>query len=866
MKKNFFKKLSFVLALAMIVSVLAPAAGVFAKAAPKLNAKTVYLQLDVANKNEFDFNIANKQKGWKYLWSSASENVADVNAKNGVVTAAGVGSTKVSVVITDKDGEEVDELTATVYVRDNIKDLTITNKPAEDKVAVSVENDFNRSYTTVAGSTKKTSGVTRWSVADKDGKVTTSATINASNGKFVASAAGTYTVTARAFQSNAKYTSWLSDNAKYASYVTATATCTVTVATSMVSAKQTTLKKLDVAFDSAMVKADVEKNLAVSYMAGTTKVKELVKGISMSTDNKTATVELYVDMQKGATYVVDYTGMKAAQFVSATTKPEDVVEMAILTTTAEIGKKKTIDIALYNKDKVNIAGDANLLARVTFDKKDNNVVTVDGKDLYMYKVGDTVNVTYIYHTYNWVDGKELGNFTATQLITCVEQSKDVAGTINAYTVASSVPANFKDVKHTAFKGTSPSLYVELKGKDTNGNDKYTNNKPGNTAGTWKYTTSDKNIVAVNETSGMLYAVAEGTAVIVVYLNDVNVGACEVQVTGAQKAAIASLDSNSVTVSKAVSETVPVALKVVDQLNNKYTNFTAVIKPNNETTDSKNLIGGLSSATATAGVSLTGYGVAAGTYYYTVTVTDSSDGNVKLSVPLSVTVQDPGTATVSYYRVEPVKNIYDLKDDSTISVAVYGYTAGGVKKEKVANPAADLAGLEVKNGDGKPATINWVGNTGTINLKSAASLKAVSGSSINVIDFQATGVYTIKATSVSGSTMGISPAQFELKNTRDAVKVTRNKAIAEDGKTTVLAAINDCYDFAIGDKNYDVLYYAAATGDNYGVKYSASGKDNKDIYIDYLYIYEEVLDSNNVATGNFYAHKVDMHNECITLGK
>jgi hypothetical protein len=855
MKKNFFKKLSFVLALAMIVSVLAPATGVFAKAAPKLNAKTKYLHLDVAKKNEFDFNIANKQSGWKYVWSSANEDVAEVNAKNGLVTATGVGKTKISVVISDKSGEEIDELTATVVVRDNIKDLTITNTPADNKLAVGVENDFNRSFTTVSGSTKKTSGITRWTV-DKEG-----ATIVADNGKFVATEAGKYTITARSFQSKAKYTSWLSDNEKYANYVTATATYEVTVEKSMVKAVQTTLKKFDVVFDSAVEKADVEKNLVVSYMAGTTKVKELIKGISMSSDNKTATVELYVDMQKGATYVVDYTGMKSVQFVSATTKPEDVVEMAILTTTAEIGKKKTIDIALYNKDKVDISGDANLMARVTFDKKDNNLVTVDGRDLYMYKVGETVNVTYIYHTYNWVDGKEVGNLTATGLITCVDQSKADVGTLNAYTVSATVPANFKDVKHTTFKGTTTNLYVELKGKDASGNDMYTNNKPGNTAGTWKYTTSDKNILAVGETTGTLYAVAEGTAVIVVYLNDKQVAACEVTVTGAQQAAFAALDTTSIVVSKTVNETVKVGLKVEDQLKNKYTNFTAEIKPNNDTTDARTLIGG-ASANATNGVTLYPYGVPSGTYYYTVTVTDGSNGSVKLSAPLSVTVQDPGTAEVTYYRVEPTKSIYDLKDDATIELAVYGYTAGGVKKEKVLNPAADLAGLEIKNSDGKNATVTWSGATGTINLKSAPSAKAVSGATINVIDFQATGTYTIKATSVSGSTAPVSISSFEVKNGREVVKVSANKKVAADGKNTVLAAINDCYDFAIGDKNYDVLYLAAATGDNYGVKYTQNGND---IYIEYLYIYEpEVV--NGAETGNFFAHKVDMKNEFITLGK
>lgn len=857
MKKNFFKKLSFVLALAMIVTALAPAAGAFAATkAPKLNAKEKTLFLSVDGKDEFDFNISNKKDGWKYLWTSANENVVTVNKKNGVVVATGAGKAKVSVVITDKKGEEIDELTATVLVRDNIKELTITNLPKDNKVAVGVAHDFNRSYKTVAGLTKGSQAITRWTVSPSE-----KATISDA-GVFTATEAGEYTITANAFQSKAKYTSWLADSTKYASYVTATATYKVTVEASMVSASQLSLKKFDVVFNTAMTKADVEKNLTVSYMAGTAKLKELVKGISMSTDGKTATVEMYVDFTKGSTYVVDYTGMTAVQFVAATTKPEDVVDIAILTTTAEIGKKKTVEVALYNKDKVNLAGDANLSARVVLEKKDNNTVTLDGKDLYMYKVGDTVNLTATYHTYNWVDGKEVGNLTAAGIVTCVEQSKANVGTLNAYTVAASVPSNFKDPKHTMFKQSSPSLYVELKGVDANGDELLTNNKPGNTAGTWKYVSSNSNVLLVDPTSGAVYGVTEGTAVVVVYLNDVNVAACEITVTGARKAAIATLDTNSINLSKTINQNSTVGLKVKDQLGDDYANFTATVKSNNETTASKALINKTTSAdpSATAGVVLNAFNVEAGTYFYSVTIVDGVDSNNKFTVQLTVTVQDPGSADVAYYRVEPTKSIYDLKDDSSISLAVYGYTAGGTKKVLVANPSTDLSGLSIAKSDGTAATVAWSGSTGTINLASAAAPYAVSGTSVNVVALQATGTYTIKATSVSGATVNVSPVVFEIKNTRDAVKVTQNKLYAADGKTSVLDAINDCFDFSIGDGSYEVLYYGLTGSTNYGVAYTKLQNGNQ-IAIDYLYIYEPIT-----GTNNFYAHKVDMNDVVITLGK
>ncbi|HHT57528.1 hypothetical protein, partial [Herbinix luporum] len=195
MKTKFFKKLSFVLVVAMVLSVFYPAAGAFAAAKkPTLNSTNKYLHLDVEGKNKFNFNINNKKSGWKYYWESANEDVAVVNSKNGVTTATGVGKTKVTVTITDKNKEVVTKLYATVTVRDNIKTVKITNIPEGNKLAVGQENDFNRSFVTVSGSTKKTSAITRWTV-DSD-----KATIN-DKGVFVANEAGEYTITARSFQS-----------------------------------------------------------------------------------------------------------------------------------------------------------------------------------------------------------------------------------------------------------------------------------------------------------------------------------------------------------------------------------------------------------------------------------------------------------------------------------------------------------------------------------------------------------------------------------------------------------------------------------------------------------------------------------------
>ncbi len=857
MKKNFFKKLSFVLALAMIVTALAPAAGAFAAKAPKLNASTKYLYLGVDGKDEFDFNISNKVSGWKYLWTSANEDVVSVNKKNGVVTAEAAGTTKVSVVITDKKGEEVDELTATVTVRDNIKTLTITNLPKDGKVGVGVAHDFNRSYVTVANKTKGSKAITRWSVDPKD-----SATITDS-GVFTATKAGEYTITARAFQSKAKYTSWLTDATKYASYVTAEATYKVTVAASMVSAKQVNLKKFDLTFDTAMTKEDITKNLVVYYVLGGTKVKESVKGISMSADNKVATVEMNYDFTKGTTYVVEYPNMKSVEFVSATTKVEDVVDMAIKTTTAQLSKETKLDIALLNKDGVNIANDE-LLARVTYEKSDNNYAYLDGRNLTMYKLGEVVKVTATFHTYNYKDGKELGNATATGDVTCVEVSKDVAGSVYAWTIkdAGSAPTNFTTTKTQTFKGANQKLFVLLKGVDADGDDMYTSNfaytgSPSATWGplAWKYTSSNESVLLVDG-SGNIYGVKEGTATVVVSYNDVQVAACEITVAGARKAAMATLSTNSLVLSNEFSDPTTVTFEVKDQFGDDYKvggvyHATAEINPN---------------ATYANGPSYSGLvfdaaGAAAGTYSYTVKVKDNADSNISIPLNITVSVQDPGTnLTVTSYRIESDKASYDLKSGTTVStaevgLAVYAYNSAGVKVDKLT--IAELEGLgstvSVRRAGSSTGSSIIVGDK--IDLVTT-EVKTVSGNTRTIVKNDKVGSWLVTATNTTAG-KAVTAAGFEVKNTQAKVSVA-TKGLTTDkfatlDENTLAGVINECLTFTVGDKTLRAeTAFLGETVTNYYIV-------DKRVTLKKIKLYEEIG-----STNIFIEHEVDLGNMVISV--
>jgi hypothetical protein len=599
----------------------------------------------------------------------------------------------------------------------------------------------------------------------------------------------------------------------------------------MVSAKQTTLKKFDLSFDSAMTKDDVTKNLVVYYVLGGTKVKESVKGVSMSADNKVATVEMNYEFTKGTTYVVEYPNMKSVEFVSATAKVEDVVDMAIKTTTAQEGKETKLDIALLNKDGVNIAND-DLLGRITTEKSDNNYAyLVTPLKLQMYKLGESVKITSTFHTYNWKDGKEIGNVSATAQVTCVEVAKDVAGSIYAWTLKSSAPTNFTTPKTQIFKGdTATNLYVVLKGKDANGDDLYTSNftytgSPSTTPGTlgWKFTSSNPDVLFASNSGslGSVYGVKEGTATVVVSYNDVQVGACEITVAGTRKAAMASLSTQTLTLSNAINEALSVSYEVKDQFGEKYLNgsddykVTAVANPNSTYTNGPDITYSTVNDTISFNARINPLNpVSAGTYNYTVKLTDDLDDKNVISLSFSVVVKAPTNTNISYYKIEADKPSYDVKSETTMSTAyvqlsAYAYNTEGIKISKLAN-VSDLEALNSNVQVKMAGTVTEeaiIGATDRINL---VTTKSVSGK-VGVISTLDTGAWLITGTTTNTpgnpatDKKAVYAAGFEVKNSQaKAVYSVKNTYTDKyDTFANLADVINECVSFAAGDTKLTV---------------------------------------------------------------
>lgn len=784
MKTKFFKKLSFVLVVAMVLSVFYPAAGAFAAAKkPTLNSTNKYLHLDVEGKNKYNFNINNKQSGWKYYWESANEDVAVVNSKNGVTTATGVGKTEVTVTITDKNKEVVTKLSAKVTVRDNIKTVKITNIPEGNKLAVGQENDFNRSFVTVSGSTKKTSAITRWTV-DSD-----KATIN-DKGVFVANEAGEYTITARSFQSKAKYEDWKKDADTYAKYVLAEDTVKITVAPSIVEVKQVDLSKFKVEFDSPMKEDDVKENLSVALLLGTVESKQYVKSISVDEkDPKVVTVEMYGDFSKGATYVVNYPGMEKETFKAATTNYADVVSMTIDTKTVVAGEEKEIEFTLYNADGVDITDgkDAEfggeLKDRVSFTTDSTGAYVYDNK-ISIFEVGTVAEVKGTYNTYVYDDnGKEVGTVLAVAQIAGTKAATVPAGALTKWTISAEDP-NWDKLNSRVAIGTNPKIYAEV--KDTNGKEIKSNDE-GVTG--FKFESTDDNKLII--TDNTLHPIAEGSVVVIVKYGDTIVGYANVSVVPESKAVAFSLSEYKFTLStKAAAQD---SKEITVTLKDQYGENARITKSDIKALDTANSVSDYINAVID-GKKITFTVKADAVAGQAVFEVNYNDLKKTVTVVLAEPNDDGDEAKIRY-RLDVNKSVdlavTEADDlDRTLDIKLIGYAPNGIRT------TADIA--DDVNVD--------IAVTGPEDLDNGQSFYSYEGAAIKKIK---TGTYKVVA---KVNDKVVDTQYFSVTDTQKAAVLTKVKE-AYYTKTNLEDIAAECFEIKVDGNDHDGVEEVVVTGPN-----------------------------------------------------
>jgi hypothetical protein len=124
MMKSFFKKLAFVMALAMVVSLVAPAGSAFAAESgiALQGTKEVVTTYEVTEGYTKDFCFLGAPKDWKstYKWTSSDEKVATVD-KAGVVTAESVGTATITITAgADASYVETVEITVVAEVEEMV--------------------------------------------------------------------------------------------------------------------------------------------------------------------------------------------------------------------------------------------------------------------------------------------------------------------------------------------------------------------------------------------------------------------------------------------------------------------------------------------------------------------------------------------------------------------------------------------------------------------------------------------------------------------------------------------------------------------------------------------------------------------------
>jgi hypothetical protein len=811
MKKNFFKKLSFVMALAMTASVIAPAAGAFAAADPAISkTATRYLYLGT-DKDEYDFNVANKVKGSTYTWSSDNEAVATVDAK-GITTAVATGTANISVAIETKDGASFSS-SVVVKVRDNIKELAIANPVAEGStIAVGATYDFNRSYTTVSGLTKGTTSKTMWAVTDADGKATTAATIDAA-GVFTATAAGTYTVTARAFQSAAKYTEWTTSAAD--ALVLASATTTVTVAPSIVKVAQASTTTFQVTFDTDMSKSDLSTTTATLYKVVAGKNvntgTEKLKSVAFDTTGKIATITLYTDFTQETAYSFVY-GKLTGNFTTSKIDIDNVASIAfndfsVDCTNGSGSADMLANIIAYDVNGVQIYTGTQINAisasYLTFTYGgENNKGAVSGTNAYLYAVGNTAKITVKFEKVVYDSTtKTYKTLSFTDDATATGTKTDSSITTSSLQFAAPLTTDTTAAASLTYSATGVTVAIGDNNKIAT---KYTKNNAltttlyttDTTVFTYKTTDSDKLVISGN----VMYPVAAGKVTVIVYSGTTAVGAFDVTVLAARSFAAATIDNATLSVGNSTVDTTgaTATVTITDSLGSaaKATAAVAVAtnSPTGTTTANAPTVTTNIGTTGKVTVNVLGYNGSTasvvGVYYYKLTITSLTTTK---DVYFTVNVVDATTSTaavVSYYDIELGSTSLDVKGvtSSAITIALYGYNAAGVKIAKFS--AADYK-ISVKNASGTEVSTD---------SSSIAVVTSASGTAVTS-PIGGAGTYVVTATA-SGSAFtaaanGGRAAGAYLDSASLAVSDTTTKSVTVDSTavTYVATSCDSAYEVA-----------------------------------------------------------------------
>jgi hypothetical protein len=647
MKKNFFKKLASVTALALVVTSVAPSMATTAAAAkaPSLNvtSKTLYVG------KKFDINVKNKPTTATYTWSTSNKAVATV-AKGGIVTAKKAGTATIKLVVKTKSSSKT--LKATFTIKESAASVKISNPTEKVKVGTAVY-DFNRTVTTKSGG--KATDKTFWVITDN----TAGATVDA-NGVVSTTKAGEFKIQAVTATSKANFD---------AGKTTAVSeVLTVKVPFAVVSAKPSKLNQVAITINSEDATITAKDIIIVKD-----KVKQPVKSISLSTDKKTIYADLYSDVVDKGVYSVSVKGSDAVDFTATV---GTITQIVLNDQVVAPGTASAIAYNVYDENGLDITSK---YSPSTLSWTSTTAVA-DGK-VTLLKEGDAAFVTVSYTKYDTLGNKtEIKSAQAKVLASNAVVSSLTTWTVQDSTLTSKAAFDKALATTVALKDESKSIFV--KAKDSKNNDVITG---------FTFESLDPNTLVVTS-EGKLYPIKTGTADVKIKKGDY-VTYVTVTVTAERKATSIKADKNDVKVSSTILETETVKFNIVDQ---NGSNFTTASGGAVEVTafDGKDVaakIDVVKSVVAADGSFTVSFKPqttdVSGTARYYVKANDIT------TVVYVTAVKAGNTANYVVTASKTEVDSYTNGDDVTVAFNTYAVDANGVKRE------AATATYAVKNASG-----------------------------------------------------------------------------------------------------------------------------------------------------------------------
>ena len=819
--KSSKKVLAFALAAAMVVTAVPATNAQAATTTAKLSATKVTVAAGTAKKQAKNIvvTIPSTWKSYKVTTSSSNKSVATARmcGKRTVkVTAVKKGSAKVTVKVTaKKSGKKVSK---TLYANAKVIGAGLRFTSAPTDLAVGTEDKVV---------TKKCPSVAKVTYKSSDDAV---ATVDANDGTVKAIKAGKVTITATSDYGN--------------------------IVTTDINVKKAILKSA----------TQTEYNKIEAVIVGDTKDIKPSDITVTNTATKANVAVKSVSAKKGAenTFVIEtFTSMTDAKEYSVVYADSTAVFTATNNTVAKVDLTKTEVPAGVKTEVKAVTKDANNIILGYFDLTNGNtskgqVTTaltitkgyVQGTDVYLPTVGDTMAAKITYHTGSFAsNGTETGVIENAATITAVDPS-----TINynyAVTIGDSAPswkaASFK--ANTAVKiGGPTNAYFRI--TDENGNDVADYSA-------YSVETADPTKLVVNaaklSSSGVgsnaviINGVSAGDTYILVKKDGKVVYSLPVQVQGKATATSVSLNKTSVTVmeKRKVVETIEAKLK--DQYGNdmkiKEAKVENLAKPDDKATAAA-LTASVSGTKATIAVTGSAFNTYFGTYTYKVTLKDSDDKTV-VNV---FTVNFVKSAEVQSYQLSLPTEVdttvtKDTTADTTITAKVVKMANGAAIDDYASTSDADTqVKYTVKDSAGKDVDSKYL-DTASDSL----TIKAVSSSAISSgKEYQknlAAGTYYVTATFKVADANGVKntvtvSSSFTIKDSQNTGANCNVKKNDLQNNYSVADAFTRT-DFV--EVTYDNLTQALNSNTIHKINSTAAGNT---VTVASVEVFVKVTDSNN----------------------